>query len=642
MIAGATNLAASCQVLGLGEAITTLYAGDTHAKDVGRQTFLTNSFVSSLVPSAYHPLLATLTRGLYLDELLAREREVAPGPVRLQGMGDYTDTPSDLEAALATSVFQRSGIQMDGSAMENHGSSNAWGVVNLLSGSYRWIKRNVFRRLGLLDEELIRAVGGPREVLTPKDTIRMAHGLLHQARPDGSTPESLSTEVRAIDAAYRSPDYDRFWRRSAADCSYWECLVNFDVADRNQTEREGRTPTIYLQAHESARCRVDGRDVPVFDISLDTQDHNHLLAIMPGISDFQVRLVESFMDHQLALNADAKFRLSAHFPLSRVSNLFTSCRDKKALKRLLSRKEVVFVTGAHTHARDDRDLTKKMGLDRSDGLRQVTWAAIADYSPWRDPQQGKDCRAQAIGRDRMWVERDANGRAVLKIAPEFRALNPQDINASRDVQEAIESYGRDHGFLRAAESKAAVKTFFKVFLKRQVRRIGEFFTQAINPVGKKKVRQYWKEDSILRNAVDNLTAVSVVEAFNEAKHLIPFLESIIRFLDLEAGPEPLAVRGQIEGVLTALSGAHSRERGEFEEAVQRGADPHSLRKHDDFFARTGVNTLPEIFVNLPRESQARNFALLGGMSAARAEYERHRGKPTRVPNEALRFSVPLG
>lgn len=639
-LAVSANLAATTQLLGLGEATATLYVGDTHMKDVGRQTFLTNSFVGGLVHSAYHPLLATLTRGLYLDELLAREKE-ASGRVSIQGMGDYTDTPADIEAALATSVFVRSGIRMDGCDMENHGSSNAWGVVNLLSGSYNWIKRNVFRRLGLLDEELIRAVGGAAEVLTPKDTITMAHGLLHHTRPDDSTPESLSTEVRENDEAYRSASYEHFWKCSAADLSYWECLVNYDVADRKQTERGGRTPAIYLQAHEHARIPIDDREVPVFDISLDTQDHNHLLAVMPGISEFQIRLVESFMDHQLRLNPHARFRLSAHFPLSRVSNFFSSCEEKKALRRLLSREEIIFVTGAHTHARDDRDLTSKMGLKRKSPLRQVTWPAIVTHSPWQDRKGGAHSAAQAIGRDRMWVEKGENGRAELKIAPEFRGLNPQDINASNEVQEALKSYARDHGFLRAEESKKAAKQFFVVFLKRQARRFGEFFTQAINPVSKKKIGQYWREDSWLRNAVDNLTAVSVVEAFNEAQHLIPFLESVIHFLEVEPTPAALAVRAQIEGVFTMLSGAYVQGRDAFEKAVGRGDDPHSLRRYDDFLARTGVNTLPGILLNLPRGSQARDFALLGGMSASRAEYERHRGKPTRVPNQVEPISVPV-
>src|SRR3990167_8567213 len=108
-IAATSRMAVSSATLGFGEAVTTLYVGDTHMKDVGQQTLFTNSSVGKILHPAYHPLLATLTRGLLLDELLAREAEQSQH-LSLQGMGDYTDTPSDMEADHAVTIFERSRI----------------------------------------------------------------------------------------------------------------------------------------------------------------------------------------------------------------------------------------------------------------------------------------------------------------------------------------------------------------------------------------------------------------------------------------------------------------------------------------------------------------------------------------------------
>ncbi len=647
----AATTAASGAILGLQEAARTLYVGDTHMKDVGRQTFLTNTFVGKFVHSAHHPLLATLTRGLYLDELLARQCDAmkrpaeASVPVRhlsMQGMGDYTDTPSDMEAALAVKIFEKNAIPMDGCDMENHGSSNAWGVVNLLSGSYQWLKKHVLRRLGLLDHEFTRAVGGHTKVLTPKDTMEMAHRLLHQTRPNGSTPDALNIKVSKEDTLEAFPEFGRFWKQSSGDRSYWECLINYDVADLKETERGGRTPSLYLQAHEQSRHRIGDREVPVFDISLDTQDHHHLLAIIPGISEFQIRLVESFMDHQLRQNPEARFRLSAHFPLrdvaSGITGLFASCRDKAALKRLLSREEIILVTGAHTHERAVHDLREVLDLERDTPLAEVTLPAIVAYSPWQDFPGAVYQTAQAIGRDTMWVEQH-EGQEHLRIDYEFVGLDERDFEASSMVQASLQKLEREHGYIRYDVVRKAVRKFFGVFVKRQARRLLEFFTQPLGMAKKKKkFMEFWKEDSVIRNAVDNLTAVSVTEAFDETKRLIPFLESILHFLDLEASGEPLAVKAQIQGVLTTLSDTYRLEHQAFEQAVQRGEDPNSLRRFDDFFARTGVHQLPSILVDLPKASQARHFALLAGMRAARAEYELQGGRPTEVPNQVPTIS----
>jgi hypothetical protein len=83
------------------------------------------------------------------------------------------------------------------------------------------------------------------------------------------------------------------------------------------------------------------------------------------------------------------------------------------------------------------------------------------------------------------------------------------------------------------------------------------------------------------------------------------------------------------------------ERRAFEESVRDVVDPEHLDRVVDFFERSGAHELSEILPSLPDGSQARDFALVAGMRAARAEYVLQGGRPTKVPNTLSTISVEL-
>lgn len=643
------------RLLGMGQVSTTLYVADPQFEHLGPRVFTKNLLMDRLISSSLRNTAAVVTAPLFVDTLLDRVREGCRGEnVRLQVLGDVPDTPCRSEMEEFEAVLARHDLPVDGYDRGNHSSSNAFGAINLLSGLYRFLSRKL-RRPSWLERELCEACGGSRNVLTPRQTIQGMHRILHCRRPDGSTPEGLNVRVAEagnegyrlvgeknpvpFDEAHRTQTHETFWRRSASDTPFWECLVNYDVADLPRRERKGRADPFYLQASEQGL--EDGSEVPVYAISLDTQDHDHLMSVWPGVSEFQIRLMETFIDERLKENPAARFKLSSHFPTSKILGWYAGCGAKKALKRLLSRKEVVFFASAHTHEREVEKLTERLGLARETPLTEVTVPSLIDFHPVQDRDSKAYQDARALARERIRLESES-GKPVLKIDVEYIGLDREDLpEATAEVDLALASYRRDHGYLRARETLWEIRKKYLVgFLERQFRRVTEFFTVAINPRHEKKFRHYWGEQSFVQNVVNLLTTASVVTMFNEAEHLIPLLESALRFVRAEDAGE-LAAAAQIRGILTVLGGQYRQRLAQFDAAVACGAGTAELRGFNDLFARAGVDRLPTILLQLGKRGPARAFAVLAGLEASREEYEFERGRPTKIPNRVPTITIPV-
>ena len=112
---------------------------------------------------------------------------------------------------------------------------------------------------------------------------------------------------------------------------------------------------------------------------------------------------------------------------------------------------------------------------------------------------------------------------------------------------------------------------------------------------------------------------------------MPFLQSVIHFVGEEEDTESLAVKAQIETVLTVLQGQTEARYAEFIAAINRLEPPSELRKYNDLYVLTGVDQLPGILLGLKVGSEARAYALLVGLASSRAEYYFHRRKPAHVP-----------
>ncbi|QQR80329.1 MAG: hypothetical protein IPJ69_13640 [Deltaproteobacteria bacterium] len=143
----------------------------------------------------------------------------------------------------------------------------------------------------------------------------------------------------------------------------WECIINHDVADERENGRATSVNPLYLQATQTA-CFEDsrGQEYPLYTINIDGLDHTNLLAAKgAGISEFQIRLVENFIDKKLKENPRARFRLAGHFSAEDdivKTPWYLPLRGRKtksarkAFCKLLSREEIISYTFGHTHRRN--------------------------------------------------------------------------------------------------------------------------------------------------------------------------------------------------------------------------------------------------------------------------------------------------
>ncbi len=314
---------------------------------------------------------------------------------------------------------------------------------------------------------------------------------------------------------------------------------------------------------------------------------------------------------------------------------------------MLSREEVVLYTYGHTHARGVADLNKTLKLKRKTPLMQVNVPSLIDYHPVKEESPKdkaypyRDARALMI--EKMYVARDENGQAQLKIDLRFRGINWDDLlkaGLTAEAQAALEAYRTEHSYLRSHETMLVSKRqHVRGWLRSHRLRLWEAFKGTLGIfVGGK----YWQKVSILRYIIDNFTVASTVKQFSEAYHLIPFMDSLSQLIRQDGDPEELAVKSQIDSLRMALSEEYRVRKYEFDMAMMHGERPSKLRQYNDLFERTGMHQLSELLLQLKPGGQARAFAVLAGIQASREEWEFKKGKPTTVPNQLPSIAIPLG
>ena len=666
---------------------TTLYLADPQFEREGARSWLDNAGMDRIIPSAHRNVAAMLTAPLYTDTLLrkVKNRENSP-PVKMQILGDVADTPcesemSDLEAVLA----RHPEIPVVGFDRGNHSSANAFGVVNILSRPYQWLKKVLLKeKEDTLEKQLCEKCGGPGTPLNPQKSFAAMHRILNRQRPKAPPVEAINVEVH--DASYKhfttNQLFATFWRQAPGQEPLWECLVNYQIANQPERDRKSKVPPFYLQASEEGRVRTsDGREVPVFTVSLDSQDLENPLAVLPGISELQVRLVETFIDEMRARYPDALFKLSAHFPAGRllgkkeawydIRSWFnrTSRAARHAFKKLLSREEVILFVSGHVHGREVHDLTEQFGLERKTPLREIVVPSVTDFSPVREAGSDKLSDARAIGIESMTVEKGDDGRHRLKIDVEYKGLDPEDLKGkglTPAVEEAASQQSREHGYQKTLEAMTQKfgrprylgfggplgRLLIWQFLKKRLRSGWGLLTGLVLPLPLlwipffwKRFQNYMRKPSFVQDIFDALTVVSTEQMFNEAEHLLPFFESLTQFISKETAPGDAAAEALLAGVQKVyadLKRHYNERRPAFDTAVKNKTDAAELTQYKDLFERTGLDALPATLLNLKEDGEARAFAVMVGLESARAEYEFHRRKPTEVPNDALTVTIPIG
>lgn len=666
---------------------TTLYLADPQFEREGARSWLDNAGMDRIIPSAHRNVAAMLTAPLYTDTLLRQAKTMEnSSPVKMQVLGDVADTPCESEMADFEEVLDRHPeIPVVGFDRGNHSSANAFGVVNILSRPYQWLKKVLLKeKEDTLEKQLCEKCGGPGTPLNPQKSFAAMHRILNRRRPDAPSVEEINVEVH--DASYKgfTPNqiFRTFWRQAPGQEPFWECLVNYHVANQPERDRKSEISPFYLQAAEEGRVRTsDGREVPIFTISLDSQDLENPLAVLPGISELQVRLVETFIDEMRARHPGALFKLSAHFPAGRIlgkkeawydiRSWFnrTSRAARCAFKKLLSREEVILFVSGHVHSREVHDLTEQFGLDRKTPLREIVVPSVTDFSPVRKAGSEKLSDARAIGVESMTVEKGKDGRHHLKIEVDYRGLDPEDLKGkglTPAVEEAVSRQDREHGYQKTLETmlqKLGRPLFLGFggplgrrliwqFLKKRLWSFWGFLTAVALPLPFlwipllwKRFQNYLRKPSFVQDIFDALTVVSTEQMFNEAEHLLPFFESLTQFIAKETEPGDAAAEAVLAGVQKVyadLKTHYNARRPGFDAAVKDKTDAAQLTQYKDLFERAGLDVLPAMLLNLKEEGEARAFAVMVGLESARAEYEFHRRKPTEVPNDALTVTIPIG
>ncbi len=673
----------------VGQSHWTIHLADTQFEVLGRRTFIDSSLVVLLFPPASRNVASVATLPPYVQALfrcaIDQIHSSAPwhqslalpggGPqIVCMDAGDTADTPCLVEIGFLEMILNNAGIPLRGFTTGNHSRSNIFGVFNLLSTTFDGLRRYL-KRPQFLDDELCQACTGSEgdAVLTPSESFRTMHRMLHNphvGKPDLVRINRHVTQANSrwyllegsrakhpIDRAHCRDVFETFWFSdiTPGGREYWECVVNYDVADLPKPQRKNRVDPFYIQASLETRFELkDGTTVPVYSINLDTQDQDHLLATVPGISEFQIRLAEVFMAERLRENPKARFKLHMHFPVQREGRVPTlkmmetvlhpliPFRRRRALRRLLSREEVILVTSGHTHERYVHDLNEALGLGRRTPLMEVTFPSLVDFHPKLNPD-GTFQDARALGLERTWVEYDYQKRPFLRIAIEYRGIHTSDLSSlTPRVNEALEAYQKHHGYHRAHRlMKILHQKYAMGWVRRHARRFSEIFTIGLNPWSE-GFAAYWRDRSFLQYLVDNLTLVSIIQMFIEARYLMPLLEALLPFVDVEwRTPEGKSVRAEIQEIWQSLRDRYPVAQPAFRSGFLSGAPVEKLRQFNDFFLRAGVDRLSKLFLSFPKGSQAEAFVVLAGLQASEDEYRYHRRRPTSVPNAVPVFNVPL-
>lgn len=666
----------------------TYYISDPQFEYLGARGFTHNPLIKWFLEPADRNAILTQTAPLWVDELLHHVKRDHKGHAQaIEVKGDVADTPLRSEIKRLETILNRHDVPVEGYARGNHSSGNIFGVINLSSPWYAKRQNACFLRFHL-DDQLEGAAEEPGDILTQQATMEAMHRIVSCCRDDKPGPKRLTTAVHKADydgyellphdnqPEERVPftpenlerNFQTFWKPTkgtqmglARETRFWECIINYDIADAKQKLRGTPVNPIYLQASETARFRAeDGTEHPVYTLSLDNLDHKNLIAAVgAGVSEFQVRLLETFMERMLRENPRARFKISSHFSAKDLVNvpwyLPWRRREKKAreaFRRILSREEVILFSYGHTHSRKVRDLNRDLKLGRKSPLTEINVPSLIDYHPNQQRHNGEyhDARALVVEKLRFVEDPEKGRRLVIDL--EYRGLDARDIQAGRTprVEAALKEFEKNHGYNRARETLKKLRNqHIFGWTYSHAKRFAEFLWHGIFQLSLFRVsgwRKYWRDLSVVQYLIDNFTVASTVNMFNEARHLVPFLESVAKFIGEKNEPGQLAVRAQLLGIRTALLEDAYIRQNEFEAALASGRRPAELKIYNDLFLRTRAHRIADLLMRLKVGSEARAFAILASIQASKEEFQRRRFlffkvKPTRVPNEVPPIEIPL-
>lgn len=674
------------------QVVLTLYGGDIQIDTPQDQGPIQNAAVDKgAVPVALRSNYVDATSASYFvdnivdayQDLIAPELAANPNAkfVGIVGTGDYKDKACDQEqrrfvmiadqlSAIDPSLYffllvngNHDGGQFMGNVWSSHNfvflrfvyPDMVTDNMNCLCGEAEFIHERheaVEESYAVIENHAPNQSGEIIPFSTILEDVR--RGSRHSFRKEDGKIPFKDTERAYAELWTHIPGSNRYSARIHYDGMNYD-PKNYDDYDNESGKRISEFSShpgdakewIDLQAAQVADFETDeaGKTVPVYQIALDTMDLTGYgdaeSAVFGHMSQFQVSAVESFMDHMLSQNPNAKFKLVTHHPIYDLV-----CSSKSAYKRLLEREEVVLVVDAHVHERGfDEDITKEYHLDRKTALARLTIPSSTD-----EPRE--------VVAEKMTLVKQEEGKYNLQFEFDHHRLTEDDI-ASPETDVPVYEAADELEQILIDNKKQLYEEFTQkgIKTKKLTNDAGEpkwiylnedeVIAQLKDPLLKRIANGKAHRDMQVWTALKmfyslgggfsrKLTAeISIKDMQLDFEATLPYLDLIVALLK-EEGFEDRA--SDLERRVVFAKAYYQTWLMDYNRRVAQNFDDDGLRIYNNLYTTTKLDEMYNVIMALPDELYAKKFAMIVGMRASEEEARYHgldNSEAAKVPDHIV-------
>lgn len=660
----------------------TIYAGDFQTRTPQDQGPVQNAALDKgIVTVAIRSLYSDSSSPAFVGELILDTYKRIPDPENFRGivgMGDYLDMGCKQELEMVRIPMRK--LEAADPRLKfvlltpgNHDGGQFMGTL--------WSTKNELIT-GLLYKDFILdnltgTCGEAKNIEPRSDSVRDFEGIVRNGPDTTDYPiQNLETHVKhgsrhgfkTKDNSHlrfkKQPDsiFSSLWRVTPAG-DHWDCVVHYDSSifgkhiDKEDLLAKSTVAGPFDKLKEFANTRGDvkqwiqlqaqkevtftasnGVTVPVYEVALDTMDFTSSTdfsgAIFGHISEFQISIVENFIDTKLKENPNSKFKLIMHYPIGEL----VACA-RHAFKRLLSRDEIVLVVDAHVHERGfDSDMRDDYHLKRATPLPHITIPATADV-----PRE--DVLEEMTFTDDGTVD---GKRGRLDFHFSFEGLDERKVSgADENVFSALTKFEADvlaqkyknqpnmaHTFSYINEDEV-IAQYDKHLQRIANRGRGEYASslKVLNSPAQGKIQ--FKE--ILRmifrlwgRASEKLVAeASNLEMETDFPYFLMYLRQLNELLDSQYPELAIELGTRIE----KMNATFEVWKKSYDRRTEQKY-PDSARKiMNSLYTDTDLNEMYR-FLNedIPDGSRAKAFLIIAGMRAGQEEEKYHNATEPNIPN----------
>lgn len=641
------------------ESVYSIYAGDFQFRTPQDQGPVQNAvFDKGLVSVAIRSLYADSSAPTHLIELIRRTYAKVPDKTQftgIKGMGDYGDLGCDQE-------FDRLRLVVQLLLEENPdlrftlltpGNHDGGFYIGTLLRSGKSLLANIwypnvefdarFGQCGEVENMKERGEGvadlnaiaqnwdDDPEKAREKITTHISSGSRGGFRPHDGKRLSFKKDAGEV--------FKTLWKENA-DLNRWDAVMHLNdnlfghyddesskkdilslLSEVTQMRRDPKQ-WIHLQAtHQAEFKTATGTSVPIYEIALDSMDLTTASpfagAIKGHISQLQISAVENFINIKLAENPNAKFKISMHYP---VSKMVASARQ--AIKRLLERDEVILVTDAHVHERGfDADTRDEFKLKRKTPLAHLTVPSTIDM-----PRE--------VVLEKMSFTETAGNKGRVDFDFTFESLPETEIPGyDQNTREALEYFEA----LLAAKKEGTPKTHEKTYLyineDEVIARLSPQMKRIANNKSKRDIQISELLTILFRlggQASDKFIAEGSLRQIKiDFDYFLDFLDLVAGLLKLENPEKARILESQVAKMRSYYEAwkigylRHDRQKYPFS----------GRRSHNDLYTNAHLDDVFD-FLNseLPQGGATRAFFTAVGMRASAEEMEYHGYELPSVPD----------